>query len=354
MAKRINRAYFSVGTPGTGNFTVGAAETGYRTLGAAHDGMTFDGVLAANAAGDWEMCNSCTYTHSTTTLTRGTREDSSSGGAAVNFSTATKVFIDLSAASQAQLLSRVLDTATSGAITGLVGVDHVVVMSSMTANRDYTLPVLAVGERCRVSCPVGSATYALIVKTNSTQTCVLSDSATAVSTEITRLFIGGESLEFECYDTNKVRVAPGGDGRIPCKMVLRLTTSTSGSETASTFYAPTALSGVWTLDTNVGGCGATSNGRFTGRRAMPMLNVSGRAFPVNSITDGGFFTVRIHDGTTTFCIQQIPQGAAAQPQYSYAGQCALAQGAYLEFQTRNSDGNKYCNLGSTFCITEVL
>lgn len=102
----INRAYFAISnTPGTsGNFTVSTAQTDFRTLGAAHDGGTIDGVLIVESGVGWELRSGCVYTNGTTTLTRGTLEESSSGSA-INFTSAATISIGNSAlfASRARL-----------------------------------------------------------------------------------------------------------------------------------------------------------------------------------------------------------------------------------------------------------
>jgi len=92
MTDFINRAYFGVASaPGAGNIAVGAAVSGpYRTLGAAHDGQTFDVAITDGNA--WEVRTGCTYTHGTTTLTRGTLEDSSTGSA-ISLSASAQVMV---------------------------------------------------------------------------------------------------------------------------------------------------------------------------------------------------------------------------------------------------------------------
>lgn len=91
----INRAYFTISnTPSTsGALTVSTAVSGpYRTLGAAHDGMSFDVAITDGSA--WEVRTGCTYTHSGTSLSRGTLKDSSTGSA-----------IDLTSAAQVMVTS---------------------------------------------------------------------------------------------------------------------------------------------------------------------------------------------------------------------------------------------------------
>ncbi len=74
----INRVKQAVASaPGTGIAVLGSAQTGFQALGAAQDGETVS-VLWIDGA-DWEIATGCTYTDAATTLSRGTREDSSTG-----------------------------------------------------------------------------------------------------------------------------------------------------------------------------------------------------------------------------------------------------------------------------------
>lgn len=91
-----NRVQMTVsGTPGTGTITLNAASSGYRTFGAAYGGnATVDILITEGTA--WEVAKDCTYTHSGTTVTRGTLE-SSSTGSAVTFTSAAIVSVILPA-----------------------------------------------------------------------------------------------------------------------------------------------------------------------------------------------------------------------------------------------------------------
>jgi hypothetical protein len=100
MAFRINRVYFNAAAPGTGNLTQGTAVIGFRTLGANQNGASFNGVFIVDASGNWEARSGCVFTNSTSILTRGVLEDSSTGSA-INFTAAVTVFIDSSAKDQA-------------------------------------------------------------------------------------------------------------------------------------------------------------------------------------------------------------------------------------------------------------
>ena len=88
-----NRAYFSVSnTPSTsGNLTVSTAVAGpYRTLTAADDGLICSVSIVEGDA--WEVRTGCVYTHGTTTLTRGTLEESSTGSA-IDLTSSAKVMV---------------------------------------------------------------------------------------------------------------------------------------------------------------------------------------------------------------------------------------------------------------------
>jgi hypothetical protein len=68
------------GTPGTGTITLGSAVSDFQSLASAYGGnATVDVVITDGTA--WEVARNCTYTHSGTTLSRGTLEASSTGSA---------------------------------------------------------------------------------------------------------------------------------------------------------------------------------------------------------------------------------------------------------------------------------
>jgi len=74
-----NRLRFNItNTPGlNGNLTVGTALPSYSTLGSGDNTKEFDILIQQGQ--DWEIRTGCVYTHSTTTLARGTLEESSTG-----------------------------------------------------------------------------------------------------------------------------------------------------------------------------------------------------------------------------------------------------------------------------------
>lgn len=110
-----NLAWFTIGnTPSTsGNFTVSSAvDSLHVTLGAADDGLSFSARIFEAGVGS-EVRTGCTYTHGTTTLTRGTLESSTSGSA-LNFTSAAQVQILGATSASATLLEIAMQSIIPG------------------------------------------------------------------------------------------------------------------------------------------------------------------------------------------------------------------------------------------------
>lgn len=92
MSSHKNRVKMTVsGTPGTGTITLSAASSGYQSLATAYGAnATVDVLITEGTA--WEVARDCAYTHSGTTLSRGTLEESSTGSA-VSFTSAAVVSV---------------------------------------------------------------------------------------------------------------------------------------------------------------------------------------------------------------------------------------------------------------------
>ena len=102
----------AVASSGLGALTISTASSGYRTFGSGDDGKTFDGITIKEGTA-WEVRDGCVYTHSGTSLSRGTLMDSSTGSA-IAFTSAAVVQQGPSAEFAARL-ERVI----SGYIVGL-------------------------------------------------------------------------------------------------------------------------------------------------------------------------------------------------------------------------------------------
>jgi len=92
----IQMTVSSVASAGLGTLTLGSAVADYLAFEAGDDGLTFTVTITETGVGQ-EVNTGCTYTHSGTTLTRGTLEKSTTG-AAIAFSSAAIVSVTASAA----------------------------------------------------------------------------------------------------------------------------------------------------------------------------------------------------------------------------------------------------------------
>lgn len=102
-------------SPGTaGDFVVSTALPSFRTFQASDDALLFDVVIEEGLT--WEVRTDCTYTHGTTTLSRGTLSSSSSG-VAINFTSAATLFVTL-AANRIAVDSTLVHIAGTETITG--------------------------------------------------------------------------------------------------------------------------------------------------------------------------------------------------------------------------------------------
>lgn len=107
-----NRVKMTVsGTPGTGTVTLNAASSGYQSFATAYGANATVDVLFEDGTA-WEVARNCTYTHSGTTVTRGTLEESSTGSAISLTSAATASVI--ATAGNGNLIEALLQGVTPG------------------------------------------------------------------------------------------------------------------------------------------------------------------------------------------------------------------------------------------------
>ncbi|MEY5101242.1 MAG: hypothetical protein RJA36_3961 [Pseudomonadota bacterium] len=347
------------GTPGTGTITLGSAQSGYQSLASAYGAnATVDVVITDGTA--WEVARNCTYTHSGTTLSRGTLEASSTGSA-LSLTSAAVVSVTLTAdrarAHDAAALEYL--AGTDADTTMVVNRLYVVDMSAWaTANRTYTLPATAaVGDRIGIMVTSGNASYELLITAGTGDTL----NGVAGGTEWSRLFITNEVVIMRCVVANSTWLVEQ-DGRVPQFCLMRLSTSTTGNEAASTWTSPTSISGAWTADADNASLASTANNRFKVRRAGNyLLSAAGRS--VSSQNDQELFGVVLWKNGTSTLIGTNQGRVSGTGNFYYAVWPGASSGIPLaagdtvnyQFQTSNGSRNLFASgYNSFFSGAEVL
>ncbi len=255
-ANRVKMTVTSVASSGTGDITLNAASTGFRSFATAYSNANATVDILITEGTSWEIARNCTYTHSGTTVSRGTLENSSTGSAVVFTADAVVSVIATAAFGNNAALNHV--AGGDADTTMAVGNMYVTDMSAWaTADRTYTLPATAaVGDRIGIMVTAGDASHELIIKPNTGDT-INGGSAAA---EWSRLFITGEVVILRCVAADSAWVVEY-DGRIPCNARIEAA-SAQTPLTAGQFNAVT----LGTVAYDVGGLTGTSN-TITIRRA---------------------------------------------------------------------------------------
>lgn len=140
MSLHRNRVQMSVsGTPGTGTITLGSAASGYQSLASAYGANATVDVLITDGAA-WEIARNCTYTHSGTTLSRGTLEASSTGSA-IGLTSSAVVSVIIGA-EKVNRLEALLQSATPGGRLTLTSGTPVTTSDVTGATSVYYTPYL--------------------------------------------------------------------------------------------------------------------------------------------------------------------------------------------------------------------
>lgn len=348
----FDRVMVACSTTGTGTLTLGSAVAGYQAMPAAADGQLVratvfevDGSGIPNGA--WETLIGV-YTHSGTTLSRGTLMASSSGSV-INFGASKRVAVSLLASSVQSTV-----TGTDAAATLVGGTDLEIDTSILTADRNLTLPVGSpIGTIIEVGSGGNNASYEAILRTGAGETCEFRGQTIAGASEITRMFISGEWVRFKKVTATKWRAA---DHLIPQSGLIRLSTSATG-ETAATPVQPTNFSGVWTADINVGSVCTAATGRITTRRAAK-LNLTARAQSSAGLADGKYFTVFIYKNGASAQITSAKYINAFTNAFGHiATQATLVDWAaddYAVYQWRSEEGSKGLFAGTAPELTSYL
>ncbi len=256
---RLKTTISAVASSGLGAFTISTASSGYRSFVAGDDGLTFDGVLITEGTA-WEVRDGCVYTHSGTSLSRGTLMDSSTGSA-IAFTSAAVVSQGGTADFARRAESAGLRTSISSAnanLTMQVGVLHCVDISGFTADRTATLPaVAAVDDRVGLYISTGDDAYEMLMTAASGDTL----SGVAGGTEWSRLFITKELVLFRCIVANTTWVVEY-DGRKfeSCRI------DTSGTTATHVFGSTKISAELATVTANAQSIWDATNKRLTPRR----------------------------------------------------------------------------------------
>ncbi len=260
-ANRVKMTVTSVASAGTGDITLNAASTGFRSFATAYGAnATVDILITEGTA--WEIARNCTYTHSGTTLNRGTLESSSTGNAVVFTSAAVVSVIATAAFGNNAALNHV--AGGDADTTMAVGNMYVTDMSGWaTADRTYTLPAdAAVGDRIGIMVTAGDASHELIIKPNTSDTI---NGGTAAA-EWSRLFITGEVVILRCVAADSAWVVEY-DGRIPCVAKMQAASAQTGITSGAWTTITQGASGSWATPINIGAMIDATNHRVVARRA---------------------------------------------------------------------------------------
>ncbi|MBK6790850.1 MAG: hypothetical protein IPG77_25350 [Betaproteobacteria bacterium] len=304
-ANRVKMTVTSVASAGTGTITLNAASTGFRSFATAYGAnATVDILITEGTA--WEIARNCTYTHSGTTVSRGTLENSSTGSAVVFTSAAAVSVIATAAFGNNAALNHV--AGGDADTTMAVGNMYVTDMSGWaTADRTYTLPAAAaVGDRIGIMVTAGDASHELIIKPNTGNT-INGGSAAA---EWSRLFITGEVVILRCVTADSAWVVEY-DGRIPSQCRIYLSADTALTSTALV-KVPLNTNDT-TLD--VGNLESVSNNGITVRRAG-RYEISGQ-IALLALTDAKYLVGQFFVGGSAIRTYALLTTGVSAAQYVY-------------------------------------
>ena len=275
MSTHANMVKMTVTSVGADPYTI--------TLNAASSGFqSFADAYGANATVDilitqgtvWEVARNCTYTHSGTTVSRGTFEDSSTGSRIATFDNTAVVSVVATADSgrrwdSAGLQTLAVETVVGSNVTGLVGKMHRLDIDGMTAARAFVLPTAAatddrIGVFCTTDAPT---THAYVLQIKSGAAGDLINGTDHSSTIWSSLLIKGECLIFRCIDGSTVDWIVEYDGRIPCNTAMEAASQQTGIADSAWVTITKGATGSWATPINVGACADATNHAVITRRA---------------------------------------------------------------------------------------
>ena len=339
MSTHANRVKMTVASVAADPYTItlDAASSGFRSFATAYGANATVDVLITMGT-TWEIARNCTYTHSGTTLSRGTLENSSTGSRITTFdNTAVVSVIATAAFGNNAALNHVSASPTTAGVTGVVGTMHLLDISGLTASRNFTLPATAaVGDRVGVYITTGDDTHALIIIGDTGDTI----NGGSANTEWSRLFITNECVILRCVTADSAWIVEY-DGRIPQQAMCRLTTAATG-EPVDTVVTPTAYSGAWTATIDNASLSIVASSDIKVRRAGNFL-VSAQGVSGTNVTADKYFSVYLYlNGDANIAVgNQFIQSLATLGRVgAQTAMVPLAAGDYIRYRWRSQEGSK--------------
>lgn len=339
MSTHANRVKMTVASVAADPYTItlDAASSGFRSFATAYGANATVDVLITMGT-TWEIARNCTYTHSGTTLSRGTLENSSTGSRITTFdNTAVVSVIATAAFGNNAALNHVSASPTTAGVTGVVGTMHLLDISGLTASRNFTLPATAaVGDRVGVYITTGDDTHALIIIGDTGDTI----NGGSANTEWSRLFITNECVILRCVTADSAWIVEY-DGRIPQQAMCRLTTAATG-EPVDTVVTPTAYSGAWTATIDNASLSIVASSDIKVRRAGNFL-VSAQGVSGTNVTANKYFSVYLYlngDANIALGNQFIQSWATLGRVGAQTAMVPLAAGDYIRYRWRSQEGSK--------------
>ena len=222
-ANRVKMTVTSVASSGTGDITLNAASTGFRSFATAYGAnATVDILITEGTA--WEIARNCTYTHSGTTVSRGTLENSSTG-IAVEF-TADAVVSVIATAGFGNSVENLAgawgalngENSITAAATAVIG--RLNVCSGTSANYEVALPAVSGNSGKYIGFRMAAGLTKLVT--------LNADGTETIDGSLTRVMWAGETALLYCDGTTWTKMAGKS---IPLQVAIKRTTDQTGVAT---------------------------------------------------------------------------------------------------------------------------
>ena len=329
-ANRVKMTVTSVASSGTGDITLNAASTGFRSFATAYSNANATVDILITEGSTWEIARNCTYTHSGTTVSRGTLENSSTGSAVV-FTSAAVVSV-IAPASFGNAAETVLgsfgaldgENSITGTATAVIG--RLNVCSGTSADYTVTLPAVSGNAGKYIGFQMAPGLTKLVtLDGNSTETI---DGAT------TRIMWAGETAILLCDGSNWFKVA-GKSKPMACLMKAAATTSVANTTSTTVVLATVTLDNTGTMADNA------SSTRMYCRRTGDYLLTTVVRFGAPAATADASSYYYLNDTTDFLQLYTCATTAAAgaNPSAGIAAPVALTAGDFIRLRAYHTIGS---------------